>query len=218
MKLSLRKNSDTGRSVQISFDHISWGTLPLKVLQEFLQPFAVTLVWISPYEQQAEDVADSIVDELTLILHRYADERLLGYLAQAEHCTSECIEYLHKLHFHHDIIQRCIASAKEKQYIDDARYASLLIESMLQRQKSPQQIKTKLIEKRLPSGLWQDMLKDKNDKPTAESILHTQAEKVYLRYQHLDKRSCYEKCLTALYRKGFDMDDAKAVVRNLVYS
>jgi SOS response regulatory protein OraA/RecX len=49
------------------------------------------------------------------------------------------------------------------------------------------------------------------------TALREQAEKIYQRYRLLDKHTCYEKCLTALYRKGFDLDEASDVVAGIVY-
>lgn len=201
MILSIWKKSEQDRNCLIKIDTSVWGTISEKSLRTLFH-----------YHIGSFELTDSeaifIQDELT----RIAWNRLLEWLSKQEHSTYEAEVYLKRHQFHASIIEQCIALAQKKDYINDARYCELLIESLLNRQKSKMQIKGKLIEKRLPSALWEPILTEMYKTSETKSIILAQAEKIYLRYAHLDKNTCYEKCLTALYRKGFELDDSRAAL------
>ena len=204
MILNYRKTSEHDRNCLIYLDNSVWGTLPVKVLQTlFLSPAETT------------ELTDSEAETVKAELDKYACQKLTDWLAKQEHCSTEAEEYLQRFRFHPTIISRNIALALERNYINDKRYCRMLIESLLERRKSRQQIKGKLIEKRLPSSLWEPILSELADKQTVLSILTEQAEKVYLQYRHLDRHTCWEKCLTALYRKGFDLASAKEALKKI---
>jgi SOS response regulatory protein OraA/RecX len=206
MNLAIWKKSEHDRNCLISIDSSVWGSLSEKALRTLLH------YQVGSYEITESD-AGFIQDELL----RNAWHKLLDWLAKQEHSSSEAREYLKKHSFHPSIIEHCLQEAVSKNFINDERYARLLIESLIVRNKSPQEIRTKLIEKRLPSALWEPLLAELYRPTEQKSSLAAQAEKVYLRYKHLEKHACYEKCLTAIYRKGFDLDDAREVVAGLVY-
>ncbi len=206
MILSLWKKSDKDRNCLIKIDNSVWGSMGEKALRTLFH-----------YHIGSQDISESEAKTLQDELLRTAWNKLLDWLAKQERSTSESRDYLKKHHFHPSIIEQCISEALKKGFIDDERYCRLLVESLVERQKSPMQIKSKLIEKHLPSGLWEPILSELYIPAEQKSILQTQAEKAYLRYCNLDKKECYEKCLTALYRKGFDLDDSREAVARLVY-
>lgn len=207
MILTIWKKSEQDRNCLIKIDNSVWGSLSEKALRTFFH-----------YRIGSTEITDSEAKFLQDELTRTAWNKLLDWLAKQERAANESREYLKKHHFHESIIEQCIAEALKKGFIDDARYCTMLIESMLERQKSPMQIKSKLIEKRLPAALWEPILGELTSPQMQKSIIQTQAEKAYLRYRHLDKRDCYEKCLTALYRKGFALDDVRDIVAGLIWN
>jgi SOS response regulatory protein OraA/RecX len=206
MILTVWKKTEHDRNCLIKIDNSVWGTLSEKALRTLFH-----------YHIGSFDITEAEAKFLQDELLRTAWNSLLNWLARQERSTFESREFLKKHQFHASIIDTCLQEAKEKNFIDDERYCRLLIESLLARQKSPQQIKTKLIEKRLPASMWEPILEELYKPEDKKSILQTQAEKVWLRYRHLDKKECYEKCLTALYRQGFDLDEAREVVAGLVW-
>jgi SOS response regulatory protein OraA/RecX len=201
MILSIWKKSEYDRNCLIKIDNSVWGTMSEKALRTHFH-YGLGSVEITLSEGQF------LQDELL----RAAWNRLLDWLSRQEHSTNECKEYFKKYQYHPSIISHCLSEAVKKQYVDDERYCRLLIESMQNRHKSPVQIKTKLIEKRLPENLWEPILKELYDPVINSSIIMLQAEKAYQRYASLDKNACYEKCLTALYRKGFDLEEARGAL------
>jgi SOS response regulatory protein OraA/RecX len=205
MILQIRKKSDKDRLCQVIIDNSVWGTMSEKVLR--------TLFHYLPGEV---DITDAEANLLSDELHKTAWNKLLDWLSKQEHSTSESKLYLKKHLFHKTIIEQCIADAKSRNYINDDRYCRLLIESLLIRKKSAFQIKGKLIEKRLPSALWEPILAELLNPHEQQDILVEQAQKVYLRYKHLDYRTCYTKCLSAMYRLGFDTDDAREAITDLL--
>lgn len=206
MNLAIWKKSEHDRNCLIKIDSSVWGPLSEKALWTLLH-----------YQVGSYEITESEARYLQDELLKNAWHKLLDWLARQEHSTLESRDYLKKQSFHPSIIEHCLQEAVSRNFIDNERYTRLLIESLITRSKSLQQIKNKLIEKRLPSSLWEPLLAEIYQPAEQKSNLEAQAEKVYLRYKHLDKHACYEKCLTALYRKGFDLDDARETVAKLVY-
>ncbi len=206
MILTIWKKSDKDRNCLIKIEISVWGTLPEKVLRTLFH-----------YHIGSIDITDSEAKFLQDELQRTAWKKLLDWLSRQEHSVLESKSYLKKYQFHSSIIELCISEALKKNYIDDTRYCRMLIESLLIRQKSPFQIKTKMIEKRLPANMWEPILEELSVPEEQKSILKTQAEKAFQRYCRLDQRDCYDKCLSALYRKGFDMDDARDVLIKIIW-
>jgi len=207
MILSIWKKTEHDRNCLTKIDNSVWGSLSEKALRTLFH-----------YHIGSVEITDTEAKFLQDELLRTAWNKLLDWLARQEHAVSESREFLTKHHFHNTIIEQCITEAVKKDYINDARYCRLLIESLFDRQKSHMQIKSKLIEKRLPAALWEPILAELTVPEVQKSILKTQAEKAYLRYHQLDKKICYEKCLTALYRKGFALEDIREIVAKLVWN
>lgn len=206
MNLAIWKKSEHDRNCLIKIDSSVWGSLSEKALRTLLH-----------YQVGSYEITESEAKFLQDELLKNAWHKLLDWLARQERSSAEGRDYLNKHSFHPTIIEHCLQEAQSRNFINDERYTRLLIESLIARSKSPQQIKTKLIEKRLPAALWEPLMAELYQPAEQMSNLAAQAEKVYLRYRHLDRQACYEKCLTALYRKGFDLDDARATVAGLVY-
>jgi SOS response regulatory protein OraA/RecX len=206
MILSVWKKSEKDRNCLLKIDDSVWGTLSEKALRTLFH-----------YQVGSFDITESEAKFLQEELLRTAWNNLLGWLARQERSSFESTEYLKRLSFHPSIIERCLSEAVSKHFIDDKRYCRLLIESLIARNKSPREIKGKLIDKRLPALLWEPLLAEMYKPQDKKAALREQADLAYRRYRHLDKHACYEKCLTALYRKGFELDDAGSIVADIVY-
>ncbi len=206
MILTIWKKTEHDRNCLIKIDDSVWGSLSEKALRTLFH-----------YHTGSFDITESEAAFLQDELLRASWGKLQDWLARQDHPAAECRLYLKRFSFHPSIIDKCIREGLERNFINDKRYCRLLIESLIQRQKSPQQIKTKLIEKKLPASLWEPLLQEIYQPADKQSALLEQAQKIYLRYKDLESRACYEKCLTSLYRKGFDLDDARDVVAGLVF-
>jgi len=207
MKLTLFRKTERAKECLIYLEHSVWGCLPCQRLQALFS-----------FSSEVTDLSAAEAESLKTELLNTARRKLWHWLARQEHCCHEAELYLKRWRFHPSLIFTCLQEAQDKGFLDDARYCRLLIESLLERQKSPVQIKAKLYEKHLPSGLWEPILAELVQDHPIHDILQAQAEKVYARYAHLDRRTAREKCLTALYRKGFDLEEAEAVIRALLDS
>jgi SOS response regulatory protein OraA/RecX len=206
MNLAIWKKTSKDRNCLLKIDNSVWGTMSEKTLRTLFH-YHVGNFAIS------ESEAVFLKDELL----RTAWNSLVNWLARQERSTFESREYLAKKLFHASIVDRCLQEAISKNFIDDERYCRLLIESLIRRSKSAQQIKTKLLEKRLSAVMWEPILAELYIPAEEKDVLREQAEKTYLRFRHLEPKACYEKCLASLFRKGFDLDEARQAVARLVY-
>ena len=102
---------------------------------------------------------------------------LLGeYQAKAEHSEQQCREYLTRKEFHPSLIHKAITIAKDKKYIDDARFAEILIRSLLDRGKSKRYIIQKLFTHRIPESLYLPLLSDAIDPEYSRNALREMIE------------------------------------------
>jgi SOS response regulatory protein OraA/RecX len=208
MILKLWKKSEADRNSIVFIDNSVWGTISDSLLRTLYADFN--------YNNSTFEITEADAETIRAELQNYAWAKLVDWLARQEHSTTEVKEYLKRYKFHPSILEYCLSQALEMDYVNDERYCRLLIESLLARQKSPVQIKSKLIEKRLPSSLWKPILDELSSPEQATSILETQAEIITHRYASLERKARFEKCLTALYRKGFALDAARAVLNKLL--
>jgi SOS response regulatory protein OraA/RecX len=147
MILSIWKKTDTNRNCLIKINDSVWGSMGEKALRTLFH-----------YHVGTFEITESEAKFLQEELLQTAWNNLLNWLVRQERSSFESSEYLKRQLFHSDIINKCLIEAGNKHFIDDSRYCRLLIESLITRQKSPRQIKGKLIEKRLPATLWEPLL------------------------------------------------------------
>lgn len=207
MILTIWKKTDKDRNCLIKIENSVWGMLSEKALRTL---FHYKLGSLEITEAQAKFLQEELL--------KSAWNKLLDWLAHQERSEFESRDYLKKRYFHASIIEQCVSEAKKKKFLDDERYTRLLVESLITRQKSPIQIKTKLIEKRLPSTLWEPILSQMYAPEDKRNNLRFQAEKLVRKHAELDKSKCFEKCLTSLYRKGFEVDEARDVLAELIFN
>ena len=195
MKLKIQKKIERERNSQVLLNDICWGVLPDRTLLPFYTiPFT-------------GEISDLQAEELISVITGYARELLFKYLAASEHSRSQCQDYLNRKKLHASIISALLAEFVDKKYIDDQRYVSLLISSLIERGKSKNGIISKLRELRLPSELWEAPLNELFDPEASRDNLHELVLKLRLRYADLPKAKQREKIVSSLYRKGFDLDD-----------
>ncbi len=195
MHLHLTKTSEHDRTTLIILDKIPRGILHDKILLAFFSyPFC-------------GEINDNQANELLQILEKQARQQLLKYLAEREHSSLQCREYLKRKSYSDELINRLINEFLEAKYIDDERYAQLLINSLIERGKSKRAIIQKLKENRLPASLWEDILAESYDPGQNQVNLREQVLKLRLRYAELPESKQKDKIFASLMRKGYDLEN-----------
>jgi len=198
MKLKYWTKNDKSRAAYVSLDNEIWGVLDIRTLRS-MYPFACELDLDEAQEQEIMKLLESRV------------WWLLGeYQAKAEHSEQQCREYLTRKEFHGSLIEKAITIAKDKKYIDDARFAEILIRSLLDRGKSKRYIIQKLFTHRIPESLYLPLLSDAIDPEYSRNALREMIEKLRHQYRELPPFKQKEKVFASLYRKGFDLEDIAA--------
>lgn len=195
MHLKLTKTSERDRNTLVILNQIPRGILPDRILLPFF-----------PIPFEAE-IGDSQADELLELLSAQAREQLLRYLAEREHSSIQCRDYLKRKSYPPSLIDALLNEFTKKQYLDDTRYVQILINSLLERGKSKRAIITKLKESRLPATLWEETLEQLIDPEQSLENLKDQMLKLLMRYRELSPTKQKEKVFASLYRKGYELDD-----------
>lgn len=194
MNLKIQKKFEQDKSSEIIIDNQCWGALPDKAL---LPLFPI------PFEGEIEQAE---TEQLIEMLHSKAREQLLRYLADSEHSSWQCKEYLKRKSYHPSLINPLLQDFEDKKYLDDARFVRILIGSLIERQKSRTYIIGKLRESRLPASLWEEVLQELYNPEDSLEGLKEQVLKLRLRYSELDEYKQKEKIFASLFRKGFGID------------
>lgn len=178
----------------IKIGNISWGSLPVKLLQPF---------FVSPQEQEL-----SADDEARLIqkLGDHARDLLFDYLARAEHSEAGCRNYLKRKHFHPQIIDAVIEQAKELNFLSDARFSELYIRSLLDAGKSRRYIIGKLKIHRIPASLYNPVFEEYFDPEDSITRLAEEISRLLVNYGDIPISKKKEKAYSSLYRRGWEMD------------
>lgn len=193
MKLNYRKKNE--RSAYLSLNDEIWGVLSLRTLQR-----------LSPLSDEAE-ISETESQKLISELEKKAWRQITEYLARAEHSTQQCRLFLARKDYHQSIIDKCIRLCLEKGYLDDARFAGILIRSLFERGKSKRAITEKLYEQRIPPSLYEPILQELEDPEQSRALLKEQIQKLLFRHRAQEPWKAREKVLASLFRKGFSLDD-----------
>jgi SOS response regulatory protein OraA/RecX len=194
MQLKIQKKTEHDKSSQIIIENQCWGVLYNR---------ALLALYPIPFEGE---IGQREADELKAMLYKQASDLLLRYVADSEHSSTQCRDYLKRKNFHSGIISKIVTDFLEKKYIDDRRFVNMLIESLLERQKSRMYIVNKLKETRLPGSLWEDVLREKYNPRDSLDSLKEQVLRLRLRYSDLPQDKQKEKIFASLFRKGFELD------------
>jgi regulatory protein len=181
----------------VILDDISWGVLPDRALQP-----------LYPTEFEGE-IGSEAANGLIALLRAQTFQILLDYLARAEHSSRQCRELLRRRQFHPSLIEEALGRMREQNYLDDGRFAEVLVRSYLARHASRRTIIAKLREHRLPSELWEPILAELWDKEEAAGSLANLMRKYCASRSALPRPKLKEKAFTHFYRKGFDLDEIR---------
>ncbi len=196
--MTLRISPKTKFSVSIELDGSIRGTLPLRMLPQSL-----------PAGFEGEIAAEQ-AEALLQQLREHAFNLLLEYLAAAEHSEWQCRSMLHRKQFDASVSQNAIDRCKELDYLDNARFAELLINSWIARRASKRAIIVKLREQRIRASVWQPLLEELYPRALASENITELLRKFCVAHRDLPRPKLREKAFTFLYRRGFDLDDIQS--------
>ncbi len=201
MILKIRTRRDSDRNASVAFNNEIWGILPAKIL-------------LSLYSVPCEyEISDDEASVLKNQLFEAARTKLLDYLAKQERSEKQAKDYLQRYLFHSSIIEDAISSAKEYKYIDNERYADILIRSLTERNKSRTYIINKLYEQNIPAHIYEPLLEEYTNPEELKLYLGEQINILTLRYKDIEPVLRKQKIVSSLYRKGFDLDLINHVYR-----
>lgn len=143
-------------------------------------------------------------------LYRRGLKLLQDYLAKAEHSSLQCRNLLRRQSFYAGICERCLERCRELDFLNDARFAELLISSWLGRRASKKAIIAKLREQHIPASTWEPLLLELYDPAEAAGELLGMLRKYCSKQEGLTRAKLREKTFTHFYRKGFDLADIQA--------
>jgi len=204
--MKLTKKSKT--ILIINLDEINWGILPTKSLA-FLH---LSLYSEEPFQNfYLDDIQlnESQHQRVVTEIEKYTWDRFLNYLSLRDHSIFECRTYLKGLFLHYSIIEKFIEKALGYNYLNEARFTELYVESLLDKGKSEIEIRNKLREKRVSSDLIDDTLSQLNTPDKKEAVLMENLHKAIRRFSRFPKEEKKKKIINYLYRKGFSYFEVK---------
>lgn len=152
-----------------------------------------------------QDFADAIEKEiLSLAWHR-----LLNWLSYHEKSIAQSRKYLLFLHLAENLAETLIDKAVKLNYINNERFARLLIESLIDKNKSWAEIKSKLYEYQIPSEMTSTLLQELYDQDVQSKVLNDLVDHLCHRWNFEDIKKKEKKVCEYLARRGFDYYEAK---------
>ncbi len=182
-------------STRVELDGLCRGTLPTRVLLQ---------LWPQNFEGE---ISEAEARELTDTLTKQAFSTLVDYLAKAEHSELQCRNLLQRKEFEPRIMEAALRRCRELNYLNDARFAEVLIRSQIARKASKRAIVAKLREQRIPAELWSVLLDELYPRQQATENIGELLAKYCATHRDLPPRKLKEKAFSHLFRKGFDLAD-----------
>jgi SOS response regulatory protein OraA/RecX len=200
MKIFLKNHSNKKLLIEIWSEASCLGVIPKRLL---------------PFSLLQNDSADLNPDELNNLINEsllFAQDKLLDYLAMSEKTTFDCQNFLKRYHIPDHQINQLIKAASDKKYLSDERYAELFIQDAILFGKSKDEIKFKLKNKRISPHIIQNKLAELYNSEELNNILNDLIDKLINQYSDLPKAKIFDKCATALFRKGFKYSDFSSLL------
>jgi SOS response regulatory protein OraA/RecX len=157
-----------------------------------------------------DDIDSGKADELLHVLDHHAFTILLDYLAKSEHSELQCRNLLKRKEFHSSIINHAIQQCKKLRYLDDGRFAEVMINSFANRKASKRAIVAKLREQHIPSSVWEHLLNELYPQEMATGNITELMAKYCVTHRDLPRAKLREKVFGYLFRKGFELSDIQS--------
>jgi len=142
-----------------------------------------------------------------------ARDRLLGYVAKAEHTCYDCRNYLKKLYVPEDVIEVVLVEAVEQKWVSDERYAGFYAEDAFLSQMSPLDVKYKLMQKRVNPKVIDKAIKKVYATDNLTQMIEELIDKYIERNAGMPAQKLYQKIATTLYRKGFEYEVYEEILK-----
>jgi len=141
-----------------------------------------------------------------------AERAALYYLGRAERSRAQVMRYLEAREYAPEIVEIIMEKVDVWGYVDDARYARMLIEDRTKlRGKSRRAVRREMQEKGLNAATIEDAMAGCGDENERANAMHI-ARKYY--QKNRDDREAFErKAGAALYRRGYDWEVIRDVVK-----
>jgi len=141
--------------------------------------------------------------------------KFLNWLAFQERSIAQSRQYLLHLPVAADIADILIDKACKYNYLNDERFARLLIESLIEKRKSLVEIKSKLYENLITPHLIETLLNEIYDQESQNEVLENLVEQLYFRWKLPDQKKRERKVCEYLARRGFDYHEAKNIFNRI---
>jgi SOS response regulatory protein OraA/RecX len=187
----------------ISEEDKIWGILSKRVLFSFIGT------------ESEPDVSEEVFSEILSEMRKYAWHRLLDYLAVRERTIRECKVYFRKLLLNPEIGDELIRNAVDRGYIDNQRYAELLVHSLAEKGKSRIEIKMKLKQAGIDATVVAEAMKEHFPIEVEKQILIDTAKKSLDRFRKLPPREQFQKCMEYMVRRGFSYEASRAALQKI---
>ncbi len=194
------KNKPASKTIFIlNLENETLGTLPLKVLKFF---FAENKLRVDKFLEEEFFLDEEQQHSLKVVLNKYWWQRLCDYLALSEQSEKKSQRFLQKKMLSEKIINKLLSQAKKMKYIDDVRFANLLINKSIRQEKSEQECKQRLYR----NGISPDSFSFEINKAFEgknDSIIAVNLEKALIRYKKFSGFNLKNKCVGFMIRRGF---------------
>jgi len=196
MKIKLKNKTKT--TYIVSVEEETWGILPAKILRFF-----------SLHPDIENDLPETEKKKILQEIEKYSWDRLLNFITYRERSTWECKNFLKLLPLKSDLIEKLLAKAIELNFLKDERFAEMLINDLLQKGKSKQEIKNKLYEKKVSLEIIENSLNEQFSSEVEDDLLNRNLDRAIRKYVSLPSEKRKEKILNYLTRKGFSYWEVK---------
>jgi SOS response regulatory protein OraA/RecX len=180
----------------VELDEQLRGNLPQRVLRKYHIETGTEVA----IEQQ---LADKLNDEI----YAYAWNKLLNWLASQERSIGESRQFLKKNYIAPDLIDQLIQKAESADYLNDERYAELLIEYLAEKGKSFFEVKNKMMEKHLSTSLIESKLQEHYDPEKQRQVLESEVKKLSEIWQLYAPENRKKKISKRLLRRGYNFHE-----------
>lgn len=160
-------------------------------------------------------VNEELFTEILAEIRKYAWNKLLDHLAARERTTRECKVFLRKLLLNPIIADELIMNAENKGYVDNHRYAEMLVHSQAEKGKSRIEIRMKLKAAGIDSDVITEVLQEHFSIEMEKQILKDTARKALDRFRKHPPRERFQKCMEYLVRKGFSYEASKTALQRI---
>jgi regulatory protein len=141
-------------------------------------------------------------------------EKLTGYCAYQERCTSDVRNKLYALKADADEYENYIARLENENFLNEDRYTKFFIRAYSRKKWGKVKIKNALLRKGIPAPMIKKYLEDINDEDYEQQIA-VLIEKKWKSIRTGTPKERKLKLLRYMLSKGFEMNKITALIKNI---